>query len=90
MLEKLLEMDLPDVYQEGIIKYVPKLDGFGIVDLIRMGIDKKRVRKILQLYEIERMKFLIEDPEYFTEEELEYAKKRIAEEIENYNKMKLD
>lgn len=90
MLEQLLKMDLPDTYQDGFVKYTEKLDGYGITELIRSGIDKQRAKKMLLLCEIERMKSLIEEPNDFTEEELEYGKKRIAEEIEHYNNIKLN
>ncbi len=54
MLEKLIEMDLPQEYQT-------------------------------ILCDIERMKFLIREPNDFTTDEIQYAQQRIMERIKQYN-----
>ena len=86
MLQKLLNIELPQNYQNGIIEYQESLDGLNSFDLARKGIDKKRIKKLLKLCEIERIKSLL--PE-FNEEEKAYAIKRINDEIEEYNSIVL-
>ena len=56
MLQKLLNIELPQNYQNGIIEYQESLDGLNSFDLARKGIDKKRIKKLLKLCEIERIK----------------------------------
>jgi len=51
--------------------------------LLRSGIDKSNIEKMLLLCEIERMKYLIEKPNYFTDVEMEYGKILIEEVIEH-------
>lgn len=89
MFEQMLSIDLPEKYQAGLISYRPKLDGLDSFDLRRMGISEKKIKKMIIWSHIEYMKFLVEDTEQFTEEELEYANKRIKEEIEHYNSINL-
>lgn len=86
MLQKLLNIELPQNYQNGIIEYQESLDGLNSFDLARKGIDKKRIKKLLKLCEIERIKSFL--PE-FNEEEKAYAIKRINDEIEEYNSIVL-
>ena len=62
MLQKLLNIELPQNYQNGIIEYQESLDGLNSFDLARKGIDKKRIKKLLKLCEIERIKSFL--PEF--------------------------
>ena len=87
MLEQWLNVNLPQKYQDDFIEYHPTLDGLDGFELRKMGIDESKVKKMLLLYEIERMKFLIKEPTDFTDEEIAYAQKRIDEDIEKYNSM---
>ena len=49
MLQKLLNIELPQNYQNGIIEYQESLDGLNSFDLARKGIDKKRIKKTLKI-----------------------------------------
>lgn len=90
MQKDILEIDLPEKYQEGVIEYHPTFDGVDPFFLKIQGMGENRIKKMLLLYEIERMKDLIREPNDFTQEELEYGKKRIAAVIERYNSIKLN
>lgn len=89
MQKEILNIDLPEKYQEGLIEYRSVLDGVDPFFLEVQGVDRNKVKKMVLLCEIERMKSLIKESNDFTKEELEYGKKRIEEEIEHYNSIKL-
>ena len=89
MLEKLIDKDLPQKYQKGFIKYAPTLDGWDGFKLKTMGIDEMKIKQMSILCNIERMKFLIQEPNDFTDDEIQYARQRINEQIEKYNSIVL-
>ena len=39
-------MELPDTYQDVFVEYTEKLDSFGIIELLRCGIDKQHTEKL--------------------------------------------
>ena len=52
MLEQLMKMELPDTYQDVFVEYTEKLDGSGIIELLRCGIDKQHTEKMLLLISV--------------------------------------
>ena len=51
MLEQLMKMELPDTYQDVFVEYTEKLVGFGIIELLRCGIDKQHTEKNVAFYQ---------------------------------------
>lgn len=86
-----MNLDLPDVYEENLFKYVPGIDNVpDYIDLIFKGYSMEKCDKLLKLVSIEHTKYTLNEAikdGSVSEDEVEYGKQVIAELIEEYNKM---
>ena len=81
-------MQLPKVYQEGIIEYHYGMDTEPEWPGMPKGTSIAEYEKLRKLYSIEHMKYLLkENGDEFTEEEMREAKELLEQTIQEYNEM---
>ncbi|KEF40421.1 hypothetical protein M670_00447 [Schinkia azotoformans MEV2011] len=91
MKEQLLNLVLPEKYEEGLFEYKQTLDGIPEwPEMCKRGYTLEKYRKFTTLVTIEIMKYHLTEAineNLFTDDEVIEARKLLDEQIEKYNQL---